>query len=528
VGRFRSRPSCVSSCNRKYRYLEYLASEHLHHQQPSRFLSVHSHNTSNTESASMRHCGPFALLVTTAAFISGQHPSSKQFCDADGLRLFSSAADATTQTTPVAETEEGENSSGCGIDYGVRLLPLDVYYNTDDTRNALQSMRLSKRTIVKDSAAAQILQSSSTEEHVTLTLIGFKGGTMQSQVNQDRAFIIPAYSIVGSKHCDEDEEKENTSPMLQDFFSQPRTLLGVFDGHAPRGELVAEYSMRTLPRLLADRIKSKSQALKSIMTTKDQINITKESLSEVFIELDKTAPADPSGGCTASIIFQQGRYIYVANAGDSRSFIVAYRPSTKTAIIFYISREDKPNLPEERARVQAAGGQVYIPPRGTSRVVFHNPSTGSPTGLAMSRSIGDWAAGQMGVIPDPIIQVLNIDEIVETVLSRKLERPKTPAQSYIVDLLGSVLNMVQNSKPSNFDDVYLLGVSATDGMMDYMQPDVIGQAMAMALFEDAGAHPITVAEHLIFEAAERWQRSKMGRYRDDIAISVSALRRPPH
>jgi hypothetical protein len=63
--------------------------------------------------------------------------------------------------------------------------------------------------------------------------------------------------------------------------------------------------------------------------------------------------------------------------------------------------------------------------------------------------------------------------------------------------------------------------------MDYLQPEMIGQAMAMALFDDAGAHPITVAEHLIFEAAEGWQRSKMGRYRDDIAISVSALRRPP-
>jgi serine/threonine protein phosphatase PrpC len=505
----------------------------------------------------MRHHAPFALLVTTAAVLSWQPPSVR-FCRADGFRFFSSSAAApdtvvaasSTPNNPHQEEEDQpppppQNSSMDNNDddesHGLRLLPLDVYYDTDESKkNALKSMRQSKRTIVKESQAAQLLKESTTDEHVTLTLIGYKGGTMESQINQDRAFIIPEYSIVvgredqhpsSSRLNDETDEddKENTNPLVQEFFSQQRILLGVFDGHAPRGELVSEYSMRRLPKLLAERIRNKARSLRRMFSVQDEINVTVEALTEVFVELDRTAPADPSGGCTASIILQQGRYIYVANAGDSRSFIVAYRPSTKQASIVYISREDKPNLPDERARVLAAGGQVYIPPRGTSRVVFHNPSTGTPTGLAMSRSIGDWAAGEMGVIPDPIVRVLDTDEIVEKVLSSY--RPKaSSAQSYIVDAFGSALNLLQqdSNKPSaTVDDVYLLGVSATDGMMDYLQPDVIGQAMAMALFDDAGAHPVTVAEHLIFEAAEGWQRSKMGRYRDDIAISVSALKRPP-
>ena len=34
-------------------------------------------------------------------------------------------------------------------------------------------------------------------------------------------------------------------------------------------------------------------------------------------------------------------------------------------------------------------------------------------GLAMSRSIGDWDAGRVGVIPSPIVDVVDLDQVVE-------------------------------------------------------------------------------------------------------------------
>ena len=72
-------------------------------------------------------------------------------------------------------------------------------------------------------------------------------------------------------------------------------------------------------------------------------------------------------------------FIFIIGVG-----LIAFRtePSTQQAHVVYISREDKPSLPDERARVEAAGGQVYIPVRGTSRVVYHDPNTGAPTDLA--------------------------------------------------------------------------------------------------------------------------------------------------
>jgi serine/threonine protein phosphatase PrpC len=77
------------------------------------------------------------------------------------------------------------------------------------------------------------------------------------------------------------------------------------------------------------------------------------------------------------------------------------------------------------------------------------------------------------------------------------------------------------------DDIYIFAVSATDGMMDYLPQTEIANILSHALFGDMGIHPISACEHLVFAAAQGWQDSKQGLYRDDIAIAVSALRRPP-
>ena len=61
--------------------------------------------------------------------------------------------------------------------------------------------------------------------------------------------------------------------------------------------------------------------------------------------------------------------------------------------IVYQSREDKPDLPEEKARIVAAGGYVHIPPNDSGdvpRAYFIDENGQARFGLAMSRSLGDW------------------------------------------------------------------------------------------------------------------------------------------
>jgi serine/threonine protein phosphatase PrpC len=395
--------------------------------------------------------------------------------------------------------------------YGCPLTPQDAFYNSDVVKSALQALREIKRSQVQEKgldAYQEALKTSGNTESVTLTLIGNKGGPMQDQINQDRAVVIKPFVIEGA-----DVDNDDT------------VLMGVFDGHAPRGEIVSEYTRNELPNLLSTKLamarKDGSALERSV------VDVTKDLIIQTFVELDANAPAEESGGCTATVILQRDSKIYIANAGDSRSFVAVYRPSLNKVEIVYMSREDKPDLPDERARVEKMGGQVYIPPRGTSRVVYHDPKSGAPSGLAMSRSIGDWAAGKLGVIPDPIVGVIDVPALIESQMNGNDE----DTYLYEVDAVGDVsrLNNARSSKKPvlDDDDVYIFAVSATDGMMDYLEPTSIAAIMAKSLFDEDGVHPITAAEHLVFAAANAWQSDKSGRYRDDIAIAVSTLRRPP-
>jgi len=292
--------------------------------------------------------------------------------------------------------------------YGCPLLPQDVHYNTDRVKEALQVLREVPRegsdAEPSARAATELLESSGNPHAVTLTLIGYKGGSLQEQVNQDRAIVVNPFRIVSeeesSTSSSDSSSNSNSEDDDCDYSDDDNILVGVFDGHAPRGEIVSEFTKTELPQMLSNKL-AKLLPRGNDSDSMDESKIdaeTKRILIETFVELDKNAPAEESGGCTATLILKRNSKIYVANAGDSRSFLVAYRPSTKVAHVLYISREDKPNLPDEQARVEAAGGQVYIPARGTSRVVYHDPRTGAPSGLAMSRSIGDWAAGKLGVV----------------------------------------------------------------------------------------------------------------------------------
>ena len=144
------------------------------------------------------------------------------------------------------------------------------------------------------------------------------------------------------------------------------------------------------------------------------------------------------------------------------------------------------------------GGQVYIPMRGTSRVLYFDHTTGGQSGLAMSRSIGDWDAGKLGVIPDPIVGVVDVGELTRDRL-----------------------------RGEEADDIHVFAVSVTDGLTDYAPAEAIANVLATSLYDEEGPHLLTACEQLIYFAAQGWFQTRGGTYRDDIAIAVSKLRSPP-
>ena len=343
---------------------------------------------------------------------------------------------------PVSTTVmEAKKPKACPS-YGCPILPQDVYYD-ESIKDVLADLRTKKRDDVSPKDLKG-LESSGGKDIGTLTLIGYKGGPLDSQINQDRSFCVSPYKI-GSRDTADGK------------------ILGVFDGHANLGEKVSQYAVTELPKLLASK-------LKEIDGEEEQV---KNALVETFVEIDKTAPAEISGGCTASVILQHGRKIYFANAGDSVSFLVVYRAESKKAQVVYVTREDKPSLPDEKARVESMGGSVYIPARGTSRVLYTDPETGLQSGLAMSRSIGDWEAGKLGVIPNPLVDVIDIPALVE-------------GQMGCQQIEGEGEMFLEESDCDQTDDVYVFAVSATDGMMDFATPEIVAQTVAISLYGEEG------------------------------------------
>jgi len=363
------------------------------------------------------------------------------------------------------------------------------------------------------------------ENEATLTLMGYKG--KEEEINQDRSFLVsPFFATV---------EDNTWNPKDQHL-----KLMGVFDGHGNLGEVVSEYAVTNLPALFSTKLGSilSSTTADEGNDEEQQQQQIKAALHESFVEIDATVPTKGVGGCTASVIFQHKQQLYFANAGDSVSFLSLHHVPTNITSIMYQTREDKASIPEEKERVERMGGEVYLPPpskpHATSRVIFHDSARNDAiTGLAMSRSLGDWDAGKVGVIPDPIIDMLEMDQILQQFLDSLKESSKD-GECEVQANTGECISIERDENISyQKEDVIVFAVSATDGMMDYVMPqeisDLVATSFAPSLLEKGeeeqlSKHLLNICKTLIIEAATGWHYSKQGRYRDDIAISVSKIK----
>ena len=383
--------------------------------------------------------------------------------------------------------------------YGCALLPRDVIFDSE-ARSALKEIggAVSSKTPKekkKKAAALRELQSSGNDDRVTMTLIGYKGGELSDQINQDRAFVLDPFM--------KDETAGATAPLL----------MGVLDGHGRLGEVVSEYARDEIPKRLAEKLAD----LPSI----DDGSVSSQieaALKETFVEVDESVPTDGVGGCTSTVTLRWGNKVYVANAGDSVTMVAVHiaMPSLvdeddepQPADILFVTREDKPHLPDERERIESMGGTVSIPRsyrEDSSRVMHTDPKTGMQTGLAMSRSIGDWM--MVGVIAEPLVETLDLEEIVNEIVEERSDCSD-----------GTCVSLSK-------DNVHIFAVAASDGLMDYIDPPRLVNAFAAAFYEQdksGPSHPFLTAETLIHEAAKQWHADMGGQYRDDIVVAAAKL-----
>lgn len=223
----------------------------------------------------------------------------------------------------------------------------------------------------------------------SLSQKGFAGQGVKKE-NQDRCFIY--YDL----------NKEENS-----------IFMGVCDGHGLYGHDVSQFLSAVLPKELDSIFQSRHLSNISDCDRDDLYSAIIDTFLKVNsnIILSEVLDTTFSGSTCSSLIVTQKKVI-CANAGDSRC-IVGKLSKHGEWYSYSLSRDHKPNEPDESKRIISSGGKIeaykdqngnYI---GPERVWVMGEDV---PGLAMSRAFGDDVAQSVGVIALPEISEMDFSE----------------------------------------------------------------------------------------------------------------------
>ncbi|KAL7495671.1 hypothetical protein ACHAWT_005444 [Skeletonema menzelii] len=135
-------------------------------------------------------------------------------------------------------------------------------------------------------------------------------------------------------------------------------IFGVFDGHGDGGFASQFISSNLVPKLQSNpKWKTAYHELNScISSTTDVVEtVFAEAYYDLDDDLKKNRSKPRDGGTTAIVALVSNSKILVANVGDSRCILVKKR----TIEVIPMSEDHKPDLPDERARIESAGLEIH-------------------------------------------------------------------------------------------------------------------------------------------------------------------------
>ena len=242
-------------------------------------------------------------------------------------------------------------------------------------------------------------------------------------------------------------------------------MFGVLDGHGPHGHLVSqfckEYFIKNIT--LYTELLKKNKGISTCDEIYYELKINNfYIILELFKNVDKEISSQNifeynTSGTTCNLVFQFNKHLICFNVGDSRSIIIYDEGNNRNQGIFPLSIDHKPNLPGEYERIKLSGGEVHClkdyygndigPPR-VYKVNSEYPS------LAMSRSLGDFLAKEVGVVSIP--QIIEYDINFTT--------------KYLVICSDGVWEFIPNEQVRNIGNNF------------YAKDDVVGFCTELILF----------------------------------------------
>jgi len=256
------------------------------------------------------------------------------------------------------------------------------------------------------------------------------------------------------------------------------SIYGVFDGHGQKGHDVSQFVKDCMPKLIFkdDRFKGDNiamcQMLKEVFKQSQNLVRTADRMKKLSAQMSGTTATL----CIHDHTTKQSPYgsLILAHAADSTA-VLGKVTEDKQYKGVALTRDHKPNLKDERARIEKAGGRVVFDGYANHRVYAKN---GRYPGLNMSRCLGDLMGhDDCGITCEP--------EVKELALAKE-------------------------------DNVLLV---CSDGVWEFTQPQEAVDLVSKMGPGDAQR----AADQLAKEAWDRWIREEGGAVVDDITVVLVYL-----
>jgi serine/threonine protein phosphatase PrpC len=177
-------------------------------------------------------------------------------------------------------------------------------------------------------------------------------------------------------------------------------LYGVFDGHGPNGHDVSDLAVKFLVKTFFEQENFSDDTGKAFTV----------AFRTAQQEIEKAKVDATSSGSTCTMAFHniEKDVLTLAHVGDSRGVLYAFAPDCSNQLdgamghIKHQTEDHKPNLPKEKARIEAGGGRVVFDGYFNHRVFA---KAGMYPGLNMSRALGDILAHkEAGLTAEPEVK----------------------------------------------------------------------------------------------------------------------------
>ena len=231
-----------------------------------------------------------------------------------------------------------------------------------------------------------------TIKNISYESVAGKGENGFTKVNQDSYLILPnLYNI-------------------NDF-----NIFSVMDGHGMYGHLISQSCVKFFTNYFKtnrrlNNLTNENQIYYAL--TKNNYEIIKNCYDRANTKINNSEIDSNLSGTTCIMLYQIGKKLIISNVGDSRGIII------KNNKVIPLSIDQKPNDENEKKRILNCGGEIrQFDENGIKSGPFRVWKKGENyPGIAMSRSIGDTISTTLGVISEPEIIEMNIDNDTQFII----------------------------------------------------------------------------------------------------------------